>query len=109
MHLPTGIEIHDDWFAPELLERLTQATNWMPMYFLNRASRYDTHNLDIHWYYPVAITEESLFGRVEDQLDALESPLDVLREAWEQIASRIGGDLGLYEMCIRDSPPATAH
>ncbi|WZB76099.1 YcaO-like family protein [Achromobacter insuavis] len=100
MHLPPGIEIHDDWFAPDLLDRLIQATNWMPMYFLNRASRYDTHNLDIHWYYPIAITEESLFGRVEEQLDALESPLDVLREAWEQIATHIGGDLGLYECSV---------
>lgn len=100
MRLPPGIEVHDDWFSPEMLERLIQATGWMPMYFLNRASRFDTHTLDIHWYYPVAVTDESLFGRVEDQLDVLEAPLDVLREAWEVVTGKIGGDLGLYECSV---------
>ncbi|MCZ8384137.1 2OG-Fe(II) oxygenase [Achromobacter xylosoxidans] len=100
MQLPAGVEIHDDWFTPDLLDRLTQASNWMPMYFLNRASRFETHSLDIHWYYPVAVTEEALFGRVEDQMEALEDPLDVLHKTWKMVAANIGGTLGLYECSV---------
>lgn len=100
MNLPNGITVHDDWLTGPLLEKLTGAASWLPMYFLNRASRFDTHSLDIHWYYPVAVTDESLTGRVEDQLDALEDPLDAIREAWMKIADKTGGNLGVYECMV---------
>lgn len=100
MNLPAGVSVHDDWLTGPLLEKMLGATNWLPMYFLNRASRFDTHELDIHWYYPVAVTEESLTGRVEDQLEALEDPLDVIRDAWTVIAEKTTGDLGMYECMV---------
>lgn len=100
MQLPAEVEVHDHWLEGPVLERLIEAANWMPMYFLNRTSRFETHELDIHWYYPVAVTDESLHGRVADQLEKLEDPLDVIREAWKEIRERIGVDLGVYECTV---------
>lgn len=100
MHLPHDVTIHDDWLTEPLRSRLMDAINWMPMYFLNRSTRFETHNLDIHWYYPIAMTEEALYGRVEDQLDVLEEPLDTIKETWKLVAEKVGGKLGLYECSV---------
>lgn len=100
MRLLEGIEVHDDWLTEPFKARLIEAINWMPMYFLNRSTRFETHPLDIHWYYPVAITEEALFGRVEDQLDALEDPLDIIKAAWHVVRDKISRQVGLYECSV---------
>lgn len=100
MTLPEGVEIHDDWLPESLRTKLIETANWIPMYFLNRSTRFETHPLDIHWYYPVAVTEEALFNRVEEQLDRLEEPLDIIKQAWETIAAKLDIPLGLYECSV---------
>lgn len=102
--LPDGVEVLDHWLPESLQDRMIETLNWMPMYFLNRATRFDTHALDIHWYYPVAVTEEALHGRVAEQLDGLAAPLDVIRDVWQALvarqASTDGAPLGLYECSV---------
>lgn len=100
MLLPDCAEVHDDWIPEALLTTLVEGVNLMPMYFLNRASRFETHTLDIHWYYPVAVTEESVHGRVEEQMASLQEPLDSMCHIWEILREKIGGRLGLYECAI---------
>lgn len=103
-YLPPGVQVFDHWLPPAVHERLIETVNWMPMYFLNRATRFETHPLDIHWYYPVAVTDEALHGRVEDQLDTLTTPIDVIRETWQALVAHHQltdpAPLGLYECSV---------
>lgn len=100
LRLTDEVEVHDDWLSEPLRNKLIETTNWLPMYFINRATRFETHPLDIHWYYPIAMTEEAVFGRVEDQLDVLEDPLNIIKDVWHVITQKIGGNLGLYECSV---------
>lgn len=100
MSLPNNIKVYDNWIEEPLKTGLIEAVNWVPMYFINRAERYNSHPLDIHWYYPVTIIEESLFGRVEDQLYQLEEPLNVILDTWNLIKNKLGGNLGLYSCSV---------
>jgi SM-20-related protein len=91
----------DDDLLPETLKlSLSEAVSWMPMYFVNRWERFKSHELDMHWYYPVAYAEKPYEDDVEPKLDELDSALRPISECWAQIKATYAYSVRLYECMI---------
>lgn len=89
-----------DGALPDSLEvALIEATNWMPLYFLNRYERYQGHQLDMHWYYPLAAADDIAQEDVAPKLRALDAPLLPIANCWDTITRSHAYPIRLYE-CV---------
>lgn len=97
----TNVQVHDDLLPPELKNRLVEVMAWMPVHFLNRRDRYDdAHELDLHWYYPFAFTDDVDHADVEPQLAALEDNLQCVAECWQHVKASFARPVRLYECTL---------
>lgn len=95
------VQVHDDWLPADQRQQLIDTLAWVPVHFLNRRDRDpDTHALDLHWFYPFAVSEEADRGDVEQQVLDLEAPLDSVAQCWARIKSLVGRPLRLYECML---------
>lgn len=100
MLLSHDVRVADGLLEDGLLSRLTEAVSWMPMHFLNRWERFKSHELDMHWYYPVAFSDEPYSGDVEPTLRALDEGLQPIVECWDAIKASFDHDVRLYECML---------
>lgn len=100
MLLASNIRVDDTLLSSDLRDRLVDCVSWMPMHFLNRWERFRSHELDMHWYYPVAFSEEPYNADVEPALRALDEGLQPIRECWEAIKASFEHPVRLYECML---------
>jgi SM-20-related protein len=101
MILHPTVDLSDDVLANELANKLIDAVSWMPLYFLNRWEQFRSHELDMHWYYPIAFSDNAYGDDVEKQLVALDEQLQPIAECWEAIKrSHNGVAVRLYECML---------
>lgn len=97
----SAVEIADDLLPARLQAELIEAISWMPLYFLNRWERFKSHELDMHWYYPIAYADAPYTEDVEPQLAALDSSLKTVTDCWQVIKASHGDRLvRLYECML---------
>ncbi len=100
MFLGSNVRVNDTLLGNDLRERLTHAVSWMPMHFLNRWERFKSHELDMHWYYPIAFSQESYSADVEPDLMALDDSLQPIAECWQAIKASFDHPVRLYECML---------
>jgi SM-20-related protein len=100
MLLGSNVSVADDLFPAEFKDRLIETVSWMPMHFLNRWERFKSHELDMHWYYPIAFSEKPFSEDVEPQLLALDESLQAITECWNRVKARLGYPVRLYECML---------
>lgn len=96
----SNVSVVDNLLPESLKDSLIEAVSWMPMHFLNRWERFKSHELDMHWYYPVAFTESPFVDNVESQLHALDETLQPITRCWELIKATYTHQVRLYECMI---------
>ena len=94
------VQVIDDLFPDPLKTRLIEAMGWMPLHFLNRWERYKSHELDMHWYYPIAFSDEGGLADVEPDLHALDDNLQCVAQCWQRIKASCSYPLRLYECML---------
>lgn len=94
------VQVLDDLIPESLKTRLIEAMSWMPVHFLNRAERYNSHELDMHWYYPIAFSENADTGDVEPALLALDETLQSVTQCWSLIKASYSHPVRLYECML---------
>jgi SM-20-related protein len=100
MFVDANVTVLDDVLPADLKDRIMEAVSWMPMYFLNRWERYKSHELDMHWYYPVVFSEDIYNGDIEAELMGLDEGLKPIAECWTQIKSGLAYPVRLYECSL---------
>lgn len=100
MFLGPNVRVVDDLFPGDLKDRLIETVSWMPMHFLNRWERFKSHELDMHWYYPIAYADEPFVEDVEPKLNALDESLQAISECWKQVKIGLGYPVRLYECML---------
>ena len=95
-----GASVHDQLLPPALAAQLFEAMCWMPVHFLNRWDRFKSHELDMHWYYPIAFSEEPYSADVEPTLKSLDQPLQCVLQCWQAIQAAVGEPVRLYECML---------
>jgi SM-20-related protein len=96
----TPVQVIDDLLPEPLKTSLIEAMGWMPMHFLNRWERFKSHELDMHWYYPVAFSDDPYSADVEPDLLALDEHLQPISQCWALIKARYAQPLRLYECML---------
>jgi len=96
----SNVQVSDTLLPDTLKDALIEAVSWMPVHFLNRWERFKSHELDMHWYYPVAFSEEPYTGDVEPDLAALDQPLQPIAECWQLIKASYDHPVRLYECML---------
>ena len=71
----------------------------MPLHFVNRWERFKSHELNKHWYYPVAFSDELATADVEPKLRELDSSLQPIRECWDIVKAHLEHRVRLCE-CV---------
>jgi SM-20-related protein len=94
------VQVSDTLLSDDLKGALIEAVNWMPMYFVNRWERFRSHELDMHWHYPVAYESDSIDKDVEPQLAALDAPLRPIEQCWQAIKAAYPYPVTLYECTV---------
>jgi SM-20-related protein len=100
MFLGSNVKVVDDLFPGDFKDRLIETVSWMPMHFLNRWERFKSHELDMHWYYPLAFADQPFVEDVEPKLMELDESLQAIAECWAQIKSQLGYPVRLYECML---------
>ncbi len=100
MLINAQVQVLDSLLPEALKTQLTEVMAWMPVHFLNRRQRYETHDLDIHWYYPIAFSDNADEGDVEPELLALDEQLQCVRQCWELIKATYPHPVRLYECML---------
>jgi len=101
MLLNSSVEVFDDLLSPALASELISAISWMPMYFLNRWKEFKSHELDMHWYYPIAFSDAPYTEDVEPKLDHLDGSLQSITQCWHAIKASHGDrPVRLYECML---------
>lgn len=95
-----NVRVLDDLLSPELRQRLVDCVSWMPLHFLNRWERFKSHELDMHWYYPLAFSEEAYTADVEPALQELDPSLAPVRECWDRLKTAFEHPVRLYECML---------
>ena len=95
-----NVEVLDDLLPADMKTSLPEAISWMPMYFLNRWERFKSHELDMHWYYPIAFSDESYTADVEPQLAVMDDNLQPVARCWELIKATHAEPVRLYECML---------
>lgn len=96
----SNVEVFDDLLEPSLKEALISAVAWLPVYFTNRQERYQSDALDMHWYYPITLSDDIYNVDVEHDLRALEGNLQPIVECWDRIKAMYNYPLRLYECML---------
>lgn len=94
------VRVIDDLLPDGLRTALIDAMSWMPVYFINRRERYRSHELDVHWYYPIAVSDTPDTHDAEPALLDLDEPLLPVRECWNLIKASHGHPVRLYECML---------
>ena len=93
--------LFDDALAPELQAELIEVMSELPVFFLNRATHFKTHALDILWYHPFAYSETDLrVDDVEPKLAALDESLLVVHRCWQAIQKLHDYPVRLYDCAL---------
>ena len=100
MLLADNVRVDDTLIAPDLRNRLVECVTWMPMHFLNRWERFRSHELDMHWYYPVAFSEDPYHADVEPDLRGLDATLQPIVQCWHAIKASFDHPVRLYECML---------
>lgn len=100
MNAACDVDVIDDLFSAELKERLIETVSWIPVYFLNRGHRYKSHDLDIHWYYPLISADDLYRDDVEPTFRTFPDSLSPVIEAWDCVKAAIDSRVRLYECTI---------
>jgi SM-20-related protein len=96
----SNVQVLDDLLSPSLRSALIEAVSWMPMHFLNRWERFKSHELDMHWYYPVAFSESAFEGDVEEDLHKLDDALQPIAQCWDVLKQTYSHPVRLYECMV---------
>jgi SM-20-related protein len=100
MSTRANVKILDDLFSDQFKAQLIETVSWMPMHFLNRWERFKSHELDMHWYYPIAFTEAPFTEDVEPRLLELDDTLQAISDCWNRIKASLGYPVRLYECML---------
>jgi SM-20-related protein len=95
-----SVQVLDDLLDDALRDELIETMSWMPMYFLNRKERYGSHDLDVHWYYPIAVSDDGDRADVEPQLAELDDNLQCITRCWNLIKASYPHPLRLYDCLL---------
>jgi SM-20-related protein len=95
-----SVQVLDDLLVDPLKSELIETMSWMPVYFLNRKERYRSHDLDVHWYYPIAISDDGDRGDVEPQLAELDQNLQSIARCWDLIKASYPYPVRLYDCLL---------
>ena len=95
-----NVEVHDDLLEPQLKDALISVVAWLPLYFTNRQERYQSDALDMHWYYPITLSEDIYNLDVEGSLLELDEGLRPIADCWERIKAACGYPVRLYECML---------
>ncbi|SEK92613.1 SM-20-related protein [Roseateles sp. YR242] len=93
------VQVLDDLLDDALKTQLIEVMSWIPVYFINRKEQYNSHDLDVHWFYPMTLSDDGDRGDVEPQLAELEDKLQVVARCWEAVKASFPFPVRLYE-CI---------
>jgi len=96
----SNVEVLDDLLPPELKVSLCETVSWMPMYFINRWKRFKSHELDMHWHYPLAYDDAGHTADVEPQLLELDEGLQAIAQCWKHVKASHHERLRLYECSL---------
>jgi SM-20-related protein len=94
------VQVSDTLLPDDLKAALIDTVAWMPMYFLNRWERFRSHELDMHWYYPIAFGDEAAVDDVEPKLAALDDAMRPIERCWQAIKAAYPGPVRLYECML---------
>lgn len=94
------VQVIDDLMPASLQSKLIDVMSWMPVHFLNRRERYQTHALDIHWYYPIAFSSNADTGDIEPELRALDDNLQCVTQCWDLIKASFPHPVRVYECML---------
>ncbi|MWL90507.1 2OG-Fe(II) oxygenase [Cupriavidus sp. SW-Y-13] len=100
MLVGSNVRVSDTLIPEALCESLIECISWMPLHFLNRWERFKSHELDMHWYYPVAFSETPYTTDIEPTLAELDSSLHPILEAWRLIKASHDYPVRLYECML---------
>lgn len=100
MFLGPNVRVVDDLLPSEFKDRLIETASWIPMHFLNRWERFKSHELDMHWYYPIAFAEKPFTEDVEPKLLELDESLQAITECWRLVKASLGYPVRLYECML---------
>lgn len=93
----SNVQVFDDLFDDQLRADLIETLAWVPVYFMNRKERHNSDDLDVLWYYPIAIADEGAAADVEHQLTELDEKLQVVKACWERVKATFPFPIRLYE------------
>jgi SM-20-related protein len=100
MSTESGVQVTDTLLPDQLKAALIETVSWMPMYFINRRERYSSHELDMHWYYPMAVTDQPDTDDVEPALRALDEQFKPVVDCWDCIKASYHHPVRLYECML---------
>ena len=100
MFVSSNVEVLDNLISESLRDSVIEAVSWMPMHFLNRWEEFKSHELDMHWYYPVAYSDKPFEIDVEPDLRALDESLQPIVQCWEKIKASHDYPVWLYECML---------
>jgi SM-20-related protein len=91
----------DDALEPSLKDELVEVLSELPVFFLNRATHFKTHALDLIWYHPFAYSETDLrIEDVEPKIEALDPSLAVIGKCWQAIKALHDHPVRLYDCSL---------
>lgn len=100
MFIGNSVQIIDDLLPEPLRASLIETLSWMPVHFLNRRERFNSHDLDVHWYYPIAFSSEEDRGDIEPDLIALDEHLQCVTQCWNLIKASYPHPVRVYECML---------
>jgi SM-20-related protein len=95
-----SVHVFDGLLPESTQSALVEAMHWMPVHFLNRWDRFKSHELDMHWYYPIAFSDEPYTADVESALDGLDDNLWPVLDTWKAIKKAVDRPFRLYECML---------
>lgn len=100
MLVGSNVQVRDTLIPDALRESLIECISWMPLHFVNRWKEFKSHELDMHWYYPLAFSDMASAGDVESMLVELDDSLQPVFEAWCAIKASHAHPVRLYECML---------
>jgi SM-20-related protein len=93
----SNVQILDGLLEPPLQEALINVVAWLPLYFINRQERFQSDALDMHWHYPITLSDNPDEIDVEGDLRALDEGLQPIAKCWDRIKAACAYPVRLYE------------
>lgn len=95
-----NVKVMDGLLPPDVQQGLIECISWMPLHFLNRWEKFKSHELDMHWYYPLAFSEEPYSADVEPLLAGLDDSLQPVKQCWDIVKATFDHPVRLYECML---------